>query len=99
MTRRWLRRTGSLIFVIAVVLGFGPLQAQRHDADELASLRGEVSHLYREGNYGYAIPFAERYVAIARVRHGKEHAEFATAIAWLASCLLCASREVPWRRN
>ena len=85
MARPWLRRTGSLIFVIVVVLGSGPLHAQRHNPAELASLRGEVSHLYLEGKYTEAIPLAERYVAIARVRHGTEHAEFAIAIAWLAS--------------
>jgi hypothetical protein len=41
MARRWLRRSASLIFVIAVVLGFGPLHAQRYDPAELASLRRE----------------------------------------------------------
>jgi hypothetical protein len=79
------RRTASLIFVIAVVLSFGPLYAQKHAADELASLRAEVSQLYEGGNYTRAIPLAELYVAIARVRYGKEHTEFATAIALLAS--------------
>jgi tetratricopeptide (TPR) repeat protein len=27
---------------------------------------------------------AERYVALARQKHGEEHTEFATAISWLA---------------
>ena len=85
MARRWLRRTGSLIFVIAVVLGLGPLHAQRHDANELTLLRGELRQLYSEGNYTDAIPLAERYVAVARVRYGKGHTEFETAISWLAS--------------
>lgn len=85
MARWWLRRTASVIFVIALVLGFGPLHAQRHDPAELAALRGEVSQLYREGNYAEAVPLAELYVAIARLRHGTEHAEFAIAIGWLAS--------------
>jgi hypothetical protein len=85
MAQQWLRRTGSLIFTITVVLGLGPLHAQRHDADEFTLLRGEVRQLYSEGNYTDAIPHAERYVAIARVRYGKEHREFETAISWLAS--------------
>jgi hypothetical protein len=85
MARRWLRRTASLIFLMTVAVGFGPLHAQRLDPDELPSLRGQVSQLYGEGKYTEAIPLAERYVAIARQRHGKEHTEFATAIAWLAS--------------
>jgi hypothetical protein len=85
MARRWLRRTASLIFLMAVVVGSGPPYAQRHDADEFAPLRGEVSQLYSEGNYAEAIPLAERYVAIARHRHGKGHPEFETAITWLVS--------------
>jgi hypothetical protein len=85
MARRWLRRTASPIFVIAVVLGFEPLHAQRYDPAELPALRGEVSHLYREAKYTEAIPLAERYLAIARQRHGSGHPEFETAIAWLAS--------------
>jgi hypothetical protein len=85
MARRRLRRTVSLIFLMAVVVGFGSLYAQRHDADEFASLRGEVSQLYNQGNYSDAIPLAERYVAIARQRYGQGHREFATAIGLLAS--------------
>src|SRR2546421_13067743 len=37
MARLWLRRAASLIVVVAVVLGCGPLHAQRHAADELTS--------------------------------------------------------------
>jgi hypothetical protein len=84
MARRWLRRTVSLIFLMAVV-GTEPPYAQRQDADELAPLRGRVSQLYNEGSYVEAIPLAERYVAIVRQRHGEVHPEFATAISWLAS--------------
>jgi hypothetical protein len=83
MVRRWLQRTASLIVLIAVV-GFGPRYAQRHEPDELAPLRGQVSELYREGKYE-AIPLAEQYAAIARLRHGKGHPEFESAIALLAS--------------
>lgn len=85
MGRRWLRHTVSLIFIVTVATGFGPLYAQRHHADELAPLRSQVSQLYSQGNFTEAIPLAEQYVAIARQRYGKEHTEFATAIAWLAS--------------
>lgn len=60
MARRWLRRTVSLIFLMAAVIGTEPPYAQRHDADELAPLRGQVSQLYKEGNYIEAIPLAER---------------------------------------
>ena len=85
MARWWLRRAASQIFVVALVQAFGPLHAQRHEPDELAPLRGQVSQLYSEGKYSEAIPLAEEYVAIARQRYGNEHTEFATAISWLAS--------------
>jgi hypothetical protein len=85
VARWWVRRTALLIFLVAVVVGFGPLYAQRHDPDELAPLRGQVSDLYSQGNYTEAIPLAERYVAIARQRHGQGHMEFETAISWLAT--------------
>jgi hypothetical protein len=71
--------------MMALVLGFGPLYAQRHEPDELAPFRGQVSQLYSEGKYSEAIPVAEEYVAIARQRYGREHPEFATAVAWVAS--------------
>jgi hypothetical protein len=70
---------------MAVVVGFGPLYAQRHERDELAPLRGQVSQLYSEGKYPEAIPVAEEYVAIARQRYGRKHPEFTTAISLLAS--------------
>jgi hypothetical protein len=85
MARQSLRRTASLFILMTVVVGSGPPYAQRHDADEFASLRGEVSQLYGEGKYTEAIPLAERYVAIARQRHGSGHPEFETAMGWLAS--------------
>ncbi len=51
--------------------------------DELARLRSEVSRLHGQGKYADAIQVAERYVALARQRHGEEHTEFAAALAWL----------------
>ena len=85
MPRRWMRRTVSLFFLLVMVVGSGPPHAQRHDSAELASLRVEVSQLYSEGNYAEAIPLAERYLAIARQRHGEGHPEFETAISWLGT--------------
>ena len=57
--------------------------AQGHD--ELARLRTEVTQLHSQGKYTDAAPVAERYVAIARQKHGEQHAEFAEAISWLGS--------------
>ena len=43
-----------------------------------------MSRLHSQGKYAEAVPLAERYVALARQKHGEEHAEFAAANAWLA---------------
>src|SRR5262245_38605100 len=48
-------------------------------------LGAQVSRLSSQSKYGEAIPLAERYVALARQKHGEDHAEYATAISWLAS--------------
>jgi hypothetical protein len=82
---RCLRHTASLIFLMGVVVGSGPPYAQRHEADEFASLRGEVSELYIQGKFTEAIPLAERYFALVRHRHGRGYPEFETAIGLLAS--------------
>jgi hypothetical protein len=48
MAGRCLRCTASLIFLMTVLVGSGPLYAQRHDADEFAPLRGEAGELYSQ---------------------------------------------------
>jgi hypothetical protein len=99
MARRLLRRTASLIYLIAVVAGLGPPYAQRHEPDELAPLRGEVSELYSDGNYAEAIPLAEQYVAIARQLYGPGAHGIRDCHCLASVRLLCASREVPRRRD
>jgi hypothetical protein len=69
-----LRCTAALIFVMAVVVGSGPPYAQRHDAGEFASLRGEASELYSQGKY-----------TKGHSTHGRADPEFETAIGLLAS--------------
>jgi tetratricopeptide (TPR) repeat protein len=51
--------------------------------DALARLRNEVSRLHGQGKYADAVPVAERYVALARQRHGEEHREIGLALNWL----------------
>jgi len=92
MARRWLRRAAALIFLIAVVVGGGPLCAQAQEADELAALREQVGQLRSQGKYAEALPIAGRYVAVARQLHGEEHPEFATAIAWMGYVLVAQGR-------
>ena len=51
--------------------------------DETDILYQQVNRLYKAGKYKEAIPVAERYVAAAKKRFGKQHTRYATAIAWL----------------
>ena len=85
MAPRCLRHTASVIFLRGVVVGSGPPYAQRHDADEFASLHGEVSELYSQGKFTEVISLVERYFALVRHRHGRGHPEFEAAIGLLAS--------------
>ena len=81
---RWLQCRVAVIALLAtLVLGIGTVGAQAQGADDLAALHGQVSQLYSQGKYAEALPIAERYVALARQRHGDAHTEFATAIAWM----------------
>ena len=76
------RAVAALIVLVAVLAGGGTV-ARAQGADELAALREQVSRLHSQGKYTEAIPLAERYVSLARQRHGEEHTEFATAVSWL----------------
>jgi CHAT domain-containing protein/tetratricopeptide (TPR) repeat protein len=58
---------------------------QVQGADDLTALQRQVSQLYDHGKYVEAIPIAERYVSLARRKHGENHVKYALAIAWLAS--------------
>ena len=52
-------------------------------ADDLAALNQQIGQLHQSRKYAEATALAERYVSLARQRHGEEHAEFAAAITWL----------------
>jgi CHAT domain-containing protein/tetratricopeptide (TPR) repeat protein len=80
----WVCGAVALIAFVGLVASSGSIWAQAQVNDDLAALRAEVSRLYNEGKFADAMPIAERYVASARQKHGEEHAEFATAISWLA---------------
>jgi hypothetical protein len=53
-----------------------PSEARAQGADELAYLRSQVSQLYKQGKYTEAAPIAERYVVLARHKHGDNHDEY-----------------------
>ena len=76
--------------LILLVVAAAGVQAQ--GADDLAALQGQVSQLYSQGKYAEALSLAERYVAAARQKHGEEHTEFATAIAWKGFVLVAQGR-------
>ena len=84
MAVRWVRCAVVLIGLVALVASIGLMETRAQGADDLAALVRQVSQLHGQGKYAEAIPIAERYVALARQKHGEEHTEFATAIAWLA---------------
>ena len=75
----------ALIMLLAVLpANIAPIGAQAQSADDLAALRLRVRQLHSQGKYTEAIPLAERYVSLARQRHGEHHIEYATAISSLA---------------
>jgi esterase/lipase superfamily enzyme len=80
----WLRRGVVLIMLAMLLATAGSMRAQAQGADDLAALRDQVSRLHSQGKSDEAIPIAERYVALAREKHGEEDTEFALAITWLA---------------
>jgi tetratricopeptide (TPR) repeat protein len=59
-------------------------RAQAQNADDLVSLRSQLSQLRSQGKFAEALQLAERNVALTRAKHGEDHAEFATANLWLA---------------
>ena len=61
-----------------------PVQPKPVD-EELNILNQQVSQLYQTGRYGEATPLAERYVDLAKDRHGEDHPIYGTAIVWLAT--------------
>jgi CHAT domain-containing protein/tetratricopeptide (TPR) repeat protein len=84
LARRWME---LIVLLAALVVGTNPIGAQAQDANELPALREQVSHLHSQRKYAEALPLAERYVALARQRHGEDHAEFGTAITWMGRIL------------
>jgi tetratricopeptide (TPR) repeat protein len=84
MARRWLQRWFALNVLAVLMLIAAPMQARAQGTDDLASLREQVRQLHSQGKYREAIPLADRYVALARRKHGENHTEFAPAISWLA---------------
>ena len=87
--QRWI----ALIIFVALLATTSAMHTRAQSADELAALRAQVSRQFSQGKYGEAIPLAERYVALARRKHGENHTEYATAISWLASLGVCCGRD------
>jgi len=79
--QRWI----ALIALVAALATTGAQHARAQSGDQLADLRAQVSRLYDQGKYADAVAVAERYVALARQKHGQDHREYATAISWLAN--------------
>jgi CHAT domain-containing protein/tetratricopeptide (TPR) repeat protein len=84
MTAQLVARAVVVIAVLMLTVSIWPRETGAQGSNELASLRTQVSQLYSQGKYAEATPIAERYVALARQKHGDDHTEYATAIDWLA---------------
>jgi tetratricopeptide (TPR) repeat protein len=70
--------------LIALLVTVEPMHARAQSGDQLADLRAQVSQLYGQGKYAAAVAVAERYIGLARQKHGQDHTEYAAAISWLA---------------
>jgi hypothetical protein len=81
MAVRWMRGALVLTGLIVLLVRIECIGAQAQGADDLAALRSQVSQLHGQGKYTEATPIAERYVALARQKHGQDHMEYAAAIA------------------
>src|SRR5262245_24006301 len=79
------RRHWVAAFLAASLALIAAAEVWAQATDDLDALHGQVSRLDGQGKYAEATPIAQRYVALARQKHGEEHMEFAVAIAWLAA--------------
>jgi len=83
MAGGWMvRRIAALAGLACAVLLASAARAQ--GPDDLTQLFAEVGRLRGQGKFAEAVPIAERAVALARERHGEEHAELGSALGWLA---------------
>ena len=64
----------AIALVAALVFLIGSREASAQSSDDLGALNHQMSELYDQGKYAEALPLAERYVALARQRHGEAHA-------------------------
>jgi tetratricopeptide (TPR) repeat protein/CHAT domain-containing protein len=77
------RRLAALVLAgLACTIVLASAAHAQADA-ELARLRSEVSRLHDQGKYAEAIPVAERYLRLARRKHGEEHRKVSDALNWL----------------
>jgi CHAT domain-containing protein/tetratricopeptide (TPR) repeat protein len=84
MTTQLVSRAVVVVALLTLTASNSPREARAQGANELASLSTQVSQLYSQGKFAEAAPIAERYVALARQKHGDNHTEYAASIAWLA---------------
>src|SRR5262245_62398047 len=93
MVCAWMMRfLGAIVLMGSVWSLVLASAAHAQGDDELARLHSEVERLHSQGKYADAVPVAERYVALARQKHGEEHTEVATALVWLGSVYYAQGR-------
>ncbi len=69
-----------------------PREQDAQPPAEFKALENQIADLNRQSKYAEALPLAERYVSLARQRHGEEALEFADAISWLGSSYISLAR-------
>lgn len=78
---------------VPALVGMVLAGAARAETDAgISALNARVIELHNAGRYGEAIPFAEKYAAAIKTRHGDQAPEYATAINNLAKFLQATSR-------
>jgi tetratricopeptide (TPR) repeat protein len=85
MTVQLVSRAVVVIALLMLTGGNWSGGAHAQGANEFASLRTQVGQLSSQGEYAEAALIAERYVALARQKHGDNRTEYAAAIGGLAN--------------
>ena len=74
---------GALGLACESLVAAGSVPARAQSDPELKALYAQVTELYRGGKYSEAILLAQRYVDVAKARHGPDHPEYASALSQL----------------
>src|SRR5436190_22083432 len=72
-------RAAMLRLALCLVVA-SPLTVHAQGSDDLEALDSQVQQLYKAGKFAEAQPVAERFLALAKSRHGEDHPATGTAM-------------------